>query len=355
VNAKLTPHPTVRRPDGRPRIAAPIWFAQAEPNLERRDVAREFLGVGTLSSVYGGSGCGKTFFTLDLCLAIARGIAWAGRHVMRGVVLYAAGEGYSSVLARLAAYRLHHFGEQRPMVPFALIPESINLLDPRAHVDAVAELAQQAQSEFELPTAMIVVDTLARAMAGGDENAPEVMGTAIKTADLLRARTGAHVCLIHHTGKAENGARGHSSLRAALDTEIEVTGIDGVRTATVRKQRDLPTGATVSFSLKPVVIGSNPLDGENVSSCVVEYTDAPASARRAPNGKRQSQLLRLLENEHAAGNAVWSDSEVRRLARERLGMHRNSAREALLGLHEAGYLRASVGGMTLVDQEAGDV
>jgi RecA-family ATPase len=79
---------------------------------------------------------------------------------------------------------------------------------------------------------MIVLDTLSRVIAGGNENAPDDMGQLIGNCDRIRAEARAHVMLVHHTGKDEaRGARGHSSLRAATDTEIEVSGGNGVSLA----------------------------------------------------------------------------------------------------------------------------
>ena len=57
-------------------------------------------------------------------------------------------------------------------------------------------------------TALIVVDTLARSMGAGDENTAKDIAMFIRNCDLLRQSTGAHVMLIHHTGKDEGrGAR----------------------------------------------------------------------------------------------------------------------------------------------------
>lgn len=340
-------------PEERARIAAPIWFKDANPNLARRDAVGELLGSGTLSSIYGGSGSGKTFLALDLALAIARGEKWCEKHVLRGIVLYAAGEGHQSVLQRLAAYRLHHFAGERRALPFATIPQSINLLDPAEHVEAVVALANQAQSEWELPTVLIVIDTLARSIAGHNENAPEVMGAAIKSADRLRELTKAHVLLVHHTGKNDNnGARGHSSLRAALDTEIEVTGNDGVRTAKVTKQRDLPIGATFAFSLKPVVLGVNPETGAEVTSCIVEHVDTPAqSARRTPVSKNQAALLAgLKEFVRGKPGTIITPAELVDIAKGQGVKDRRRLAEAREGLYKQGWIVDSVGGI----QIAGD-
>src|SRR4051812_18886432 len=80
---------------------------------------------------------------------------------------------------------------------------------------------------------MVVIDTLFRALAGGNENACEDMGTVVANADRIRAATGACVLMIHQCGKdAVRGMRGHSSLKAATDSEIEVAcGADKVSIA----------------------------------------------------------------------------------------------------------------------------
>jgi hypothetical protein len=79
--------------------------------------------------------------------------------------------------------------------------------------------------------------------------------------------------LVHHCGKDEaRGSRGHSSLRAAVDTEIELHRPEGgnVTTARVTKQRDLEGGQLFPFSLEPMNLGVNRW-GEVVSSCVVRH------------------------------------------------------------------------------------
>jgi hypothetical protein len=74
---------------------------------------------------------------------------------------------------------------------------------------------------------------------------------------------------VHHSGKdAKKGARGWSGLRAAVDTEIEVTRGPTARYATVKKQKDGEDGETIAFNLQRVVLGVDD-DLEEISSCVV--------------------------------------------------------------------------------------
>lgn len=98
------------------------------------------------------------------------------------------------------------------------------------------------------------------------------MGALVRNCDTLRLRTGAHILVVHHSGKDEGrGARGHSLLRAATDTEIEVSKTDHYHVATVTKQRDHMTGEVFGFRLQPVEIGQD--EAGVITSCVVVPSD----------------------------------------------------------------------------------
>src|SRR5262249_21188651 len=135
-------------------------------------------------------------------------------------------------------------------VPFYVIPEPIDLCRSDADVNLLLRRIGKLP-----PLALIEIDTVSRTMNGGNENAPDDMGRFVAHCDKLRLATTAHVLAIHHSGKDEaRGARGHSLLKAACDTEIEVAADDATdkRTATVVKQRDHRTGDVFGFSLRSV-------------------------------------------------------------------------------------------------------
>jgi KaiC/GvpD/RAD55 family RecA-like ATPase len=252
--------------------AAPLtltWFGQIEPRLESRDFVAGLLVEGGFVLVYGESNCGKTFWTTDLALHVAAGLPWNGRRVDGGPVVYAALEGGDGFRNRLAAWRQAH--DVRARVPFAAIPAALDLRDLEGDTERLIEAVQTVAKQAGQPVRMLVVDTMARAMAGGDENSASDMSSLIGNVDRIRAETGACVVLVHHCGKdASRGARGHSSLRAAADTEIEVRSDQetGLRTATISKQRDLATGGSFNFRLEAVTLGQNQ-HGEDVTTCTV--------------------------------------------------------------------------------------
>jgi hypothetical protein len=261
------------------RLASPLpifWFSEIEPNLNAMDFVESLLGFGQMSVVYGESNCGKTFFMTDLAMHIAWGQPWRGRAIDPGGVVYVALEGGFGIKNRVVAFRKHHrlIGVN---LPFAVVPSSINLLDPNADANRLIELIKHAAEQIEKPIRMVVIDTLSRALAGGNENSSEDMGKLVINADRIRQATGAHLCFVHHSGKDQaKGARGHSSLRAAVDTEIEIVRDKeaSFSIATVEKQREMEIEGEFGFSLEQVQLGINQR-AKLVTSCVVVEHEIP--------------------------------------------------------------------------------
>lgn len=247
------------------------WFEDIEPSLVDAYLIKNVLAADTMSVIYGPSNSGKTFFALDLAFHVATGRAWRGLRVMPAAVLYLAAEGGRGVLNRVVALKKE---TGVTSAPIAVKRAGLDLLHSEADLQSVYNLALGVKQRAPDMPLMIVIDTLSRIMAGGDENSAADMTALIRNIDAIRTATGAHVMLVHHTGKdTARGARGHSSLRAATDTEIEVQNEDGERAAQVQKQRDYQGGETFAFSLKSVSLGHDQ-DGDEVTSCVVEPTDS---------------------------------------------------------------------------------
>jgi len=270
--------------DGKPP-ADPLpvrHFADARLNLDVRDFVEEWITDGTMSVTYGPTNCGKSFLMSDMALHVAAGIPWMGRAVDQRGVLYLALEGGASIENRISAFKIAHAigdAEAREKFQFEYVPVCVSLMNPH-DVERILDAVRRAQAQLAVPVGLVVVDTLSRAMQGGNENASEDMGTFITNVDRLRQEIKAHVAVIHHSGKDESkGARGHSSLRAATDTEIELTRTGDISTARVTKQRDMATGDEISFQLETVLLGHN-RRGKPVTSCVVR----PAN-RQPPDPK----------------------------------------------------------------------
>jgi hypothetical protein len=222
-----------------------------------------------------------------------------------------AAEAGGSVRKRVKALKMD---KGRERFPLALVPCPINLQANHADTAALIDLVRAAAAKLGCPVKLLVIDTLARAMGAGNENAPDDMGALIQNVDRLRQATGATVLLVHHSGKNQAaGARGHSSLRAATDTEIEIA--DGVISGT--KQRDIDSSRQVPFRLRSVPVGQR-RDGVAVTSAVVEIGQDPVvfpALELTPMEKMTLECLaeaiksdgRELDGHRVATGAAWRE------------------------------------------------
>ena len=268
-----------------------------------------------------------------------------GRNVEPGMVVYLATESPASVRRRLRAYQRHH-GCKVPN--FAIVQSPIDLYNGGADTERVIELVKTLEQQQGVKCELIIGDTLSRLSAGANENSGEDMSIVVRHVDRIRHECAAHFLLIHHCGKdAARGMRGWSGMRAATDTEIEVTADaeTGTHAAEVTKQRDIPgKGDRIGFRLQVVEMGIGKW-GKPITSCVV------AGRRRAGQegtGKRPSEIAgAIVEFLTARGAGI----RKRDLVDHFDGRYTGSAvyRE-LKKMAEAGKVREVVGVVALVPQ-----
>ena len=231
-----------------PRLVPVAWSALSSLP-KRAALISGLLDVAAMSVFYGASGCGKTFLALDLAAHVALGWNWRERKAKQGTVIYIAAEGGLGIEERLTGFRLHHKIDVTD-VPLHVIAEPMDLCRSAEDVALLTERCHALSPR-------------------------------------LRRSTGAHVLVIHHSGKDDaRGARGHSLLKAAADTEIviEKDEVSGMVTAKIAKQRDHRVGDTFAFRLLPVEIGRDE-NGEALTSCAVE-PDVAGVVRTEPKAKR---------------------------------------------------------------------
>jgi len=259
-------------PEALPAAAAPV--DAEEFALERagavvadrtaNSLIEGVLDCGTLGCVLGAPGSSKTFQAIDMGMSVARGVPWLGHEVPApGPVVYVAAEGRRGIRKRIHAYTQQH-GLQGSDVPFYLLPMQIKLLDN------ALQLVRLRDRLLKLGGVRLVFfDTLSMSIAGGAENAPETMTAAMEAAQWLMNELGATVVLVHHLGKdAARGARGHSSLFGALDTELTVEQDGDQFRIRTTKQRDLELGVEHTTRLDVVQLGADSA-GKPITSCVV--------------------------------------------------------------------------------------
>lgn len=282
--AEAAPHPP-----GKPHRYYPYSsdeFGQLPPQAWLVEGVVPAQGV---FACYGGPGTGKSVLMADMVRCIGAGLPWFGREVSQQPVWYLALEGGAGLRMRVLAAEAHYgapFKAKFIFDDFSFLKED-DLKELLALIDAYDGVG------------LMVIDTLACAMPGGDENGSRDLGTVVAGAKALQQKTGGAVILIHHTGKdPKRGMRGHSILPGAIDTAIEVTRHDDDhREWCVKKQRDGEDGIRGGFRLLRVELPDDER-GRPVHSVVIEEVELPErdddGPARAPMGKNQRLALDLL-------------------------------------------------------------
>jgi putative DNA primase/helicase len=253
--------------------------------------------------LFGDSNSGKTFYALSMAHSICEGVLFMGKKVEKGAVIYLATESPASVISRVQAIKDYHDCD---MANLFIVQVPINFFTSDKHSTEVIALVKQVEYDTGSKVNLIIGDTLARMTAGANENSGEDMVPILQRLDSVVYEANTAFLTIHHSGKdASRGARGSSTIRAHIDTEIYVVEENLQRTATITKQRELASkGVEIPFKLDIVAMGISKF-GENVSTCVAVFDDE----ERAEKVKKDSKLDK---NKKLIERAWWSGgAEIR--------------------------------------------
>ncbi len=181
------------------KLAPPSWLIDGH------------VPESSFSTVYGPPGVGKSFLVLDWALSIAAGVEWVAYNVKQRPVLYITAEGVSGLYRRIQAWCADRKCEP-PAGFFYALPEAVNLLD-KGNVD----LLRSTIASMPNPPGLIIADTLARMIEGGDENSAKDVGQAIAALTRVAKPYDAATMFVHHTSKEGDSERGSTALRGASD------------------------------------------------------------------------------------------------------------------------------------------
>jgi len=293
-----------------------------------------------LAAIYGPSGSGKTFLALDLMMAIACQSDWFGHKVKNVPVTYVGLEGKSGINNRIKAWRI----KNPALSPsnFKVILDNFDLMKE----ENVVELAQAIFCK-KMHKGLVLLDTLNQASPGADENTSQDMGTIIKHLKLLQEMTEGLVLIIHHSGKNTNqGLRGHSSLKAALDANIEVKDGDK-RLWLLEKSKDGEDGKSFGFRLEGRQLGIDS-DGDPITSCTVERDYSVIFTKPEPSGKVQRAALKIIKQalSGTANGRMRVDAGISEIAQTlttiATNKRTNRARKLLQDLTTGGHLSSEL-------------
>lgn len=226
----------------RHRLLTPSQLAYLPPP---QPLIEGILLRDTLAAMYGKPGSAKSFLALDWGLSVATGALWFGHEVHQGNVLYIAAEGVAGLPARVQAWERARHVVVGDDFGITWLANAVPLLRSE-WVDGLVVVLGELQPQ------LVIIDTLARSIAGGDENGPKDMTALVEASDRLRRVNGSTVLLVHHTPKDGSTLRGHSSLEGAVDTAIEVRASDRVVTVVSAKAKDLPLFPNIKLVLAQV-------------------------------------------------------------------------------------------------------
>lgn len=292
---------------------------------------------GGLVVVGGEPSAGKTLLVLDAALRMAHGLPWLGKETKPASTLYLAGEGTPGLGARMRAWRAGNpDAKQIEGCYVALVDGVPNLAGLHAVTELLALMAQ-AQATYGKVPEVIVVDTLAMAAPGADENDAAAVGLVLRALAELRLRTGVTVELVHHTKKPQAGSGASGSLHALRGSSAIAGAADVVLLALVESDRKvLRTAKTRDGEVQPGV----------QYRVVGQRTGRMRADGRAEQGPVISQLVEAAPEIDAAAE------EERNIARIVAAMDKlGTATRADTIVREAG-MKLSLG-RALLDKAAG--
>ncbi len=171
----------------------------------------------SVNMLFGEFNLGKTFLAIDWAACVATGRNWVGRETLQGDVLFVASEGDPGNLGtRTEAWRATYEDAPLPILFYTDIVDLVTNAD---------ELLREAVARGLRPR-LIVIDTLAMAMAEGENDNDMMNGLIRKLRSLQEYEVDGELhevawLLVHHVGWSDKGRpRGGSGMPAGLDYVI---------------------------------------------------------------------------------------------------------------------------------------
>jgi hypothetical protein len=230
--------------------------SDCEQAPSRSYVIKGLLAEGDVACVFGAPGAGKSLLTPFLGYAVAQGQEAFGMRSKSGGVFYVAAEDPHGMRGRVKALRSAH-GDAPD---FQLVEGVSNLL-----VKDAPDLKALLQAVKDQRPKLVIIDTLAMAFPGLEENSAEAMGRVVAVARAL-TKWGAAVILVHHDTKAEGATpRGHSLLNGALDVAVHVKRDEGgIIRGKLTKNRNGSCDRDIAFRIA-VEDGGRDEDGDQIT------------------------------------------------------------------------------------------
>lgn len=208
---------------------------------------------------------GKTALALTMGLNVACGFDW-GEFQTPGPasVLYFALEGTRAIRLRVTAWKkmMQEEGHELPeVIPFRVVENAAGFYKDAQKIDHAKRIIQHnkmCEKEFGLPVKVIVIDTLTKAMTGGDQNSAEDTAALFEIVAMLRSSgITATVIFVHHKARAGGNVRGSSNIEAEPDVLLDVSKDNDFVVMKVARARSIEDGGVYNFKLRGIELGKN--------------------------------------------------------------------------------------------------
>lgn len=295
--------------------------SDCEATPSRGYVIKGLVAPGDVACVFGSPGAGKSVIAPHLAYAVAQGRPAFGMRTKQGGVFYVAAEAPADLRQRVKALK----GAHGDALMFSLVEGVADLLQS----DSPDLKALREAVETQRP-AIVIIDTLAMACPGLEENDAQGMNQVVQMARSL-TEWGAAVILVHHSTKADDATpRGHSVLNGALDMALHVRKVDDspIVRGRLTKNRNGPCDRDIAFTIQSTELGIDE-DGDPITAPTLCELDPALIPVDAPKNELTPadvamRVLRDLEDrvrtQSAAspdGAAVWVSEVEWREACER--------------------------------------
>ena len=292
------------------------------------------LPKDSYAMLFGAPGTFKTFVALDMALSIALGdlfladsAPWARKIIASGPVLFTAGEGRSGIARRARAWVQTHAA--------GMSPDNFVLMDPVPLISEELEPFLNVAKSFHDQYALVVIDTIGRAMQGADENAQKEASKFTAMVETLRRELGASVLALHHTGHGDSSReRGSTVFGADADLRLRLDRVEKhyAVTLSVVKQKDAEEGNPTKIELRKV---NTSLGGDSLVCVKPEATKYEPGRKPETEGKGKSKFdptkhedgeifakldAAIKEEMTASPAAIWTQSQLAEILAKREDM-----------------------------------
>lgn len=258
-------------------------------DLNRPYVVKNFIAPGQIGCVFGDPGAGKSLLGPDMCYRVALGYPVFNQRTKPGLVFYVAAEDPTGLEYRVRALRERHGHTSN----LELVGGVSDLFTPDSpNLKALAKAVKKRKPK------LMVIDTLAMAFPGLEENDAKSMARVVAVARAL-ASWGAAVILIHHGTKADGTTpRGHSVLNGALDVAVHLKPRNdaGNIYGRLTKNRNGTCDLDVGFTIGLKELGRDD-DGEMVRAAYAEELPKGAFGEGVRLTRAQRGLLSVLDEQ----------------------------------------------------------